>query len=137
VLPEIANKVSNVLDKPVPDITPVVTQIMNIVYLDSKVEYEKENGEGTTHAEIYVTNYTPKNKNMILLCRIPEAMVHGVSPQPMKIEGGFIHWNLKDLEPNRKVTISFDLLGLDKGDFEECELFYSKARGEIVGADQA
>jgi DNA topoisomerase-6 subunit B len=137
VLPEIANKVSGVLDKPVPDITPVVTQIMNIVYLDSNIEYVNENGEGKTHAEIYVTNYTPKNKSMILLCRIPEAMVHSVSPQPMKIEDGFIHWSLKDLEPNHKVTISFDLLGLDKGDFEECELFYSKARGEIVGADQA
>lgn len=135
VLPEIATKVSNIMDKPVPDITPVVTQIMNITYLESKVEYEKESG--TTKAEVYVTNYTPKEKSMTLLCRIPEAMITGVNPQPKKIEGGFITWDLKEMQPNVTITCTFNIMGLESGDFDDCELFYQRAKGEIVGADPA
>ena len=97
----------------------------------------KDEGEGVTHVEIYVTNYTPKNRSMTLMCRIPEAMVARVDPKPTKIAGGFITWNLSTLESSKRTVLSFDLLGLEAGDFDECELFFSKGRGEIVGADPA
>jgi len=137
ILPEIANKTAKMLNLPVPNIDNVITQIMNIIHVDSKVEYAKVNDQSVTSVEIWVTNYTPQERSMVLLCRVPDTLVAKASPTPSKIEGGFIHWDLKTLEPSKRIILRFDLMGLERGDYEDTELYYSRAKGEVVGADPA
>ncbi len=139
VIPSIAEKSADMLGKPVPDITPVVTKIMNIVYIDSAIAYEVvgkgEEKQTTTKVKILVNNYTPKKRDLHLFCKVPEAMITLTEPPPDKIEDGLISWKLKNLESSKTQEITFNILGLDKGDFDDCDLFYKKVPGEIIGAD--
>ena len=41
ILPEIAKKSAHMLDKPVPSLDPIITKIMDIVWIEDVVEYEK------------------------------------------------------------------------------------------------
>lgn len=44
VLPEIANKSAKMLNKPVPDLTKIICKIMDVVWIEDTVEYEKATG---------------------------------------------------------------------------------------------
>jgi DNA topoisomerase-6 subunit B len=154
ILPEIAKKSANMIGKPVPSLEAVVTKIMDVVWIEDLVEYEKVpvqtklvhnpeekevGGKGIiTKSTIMVVNYkrTPQKFNLYAL--IPnDAVVGVVKPKASKITSNYIKWNLDNISPANKVDIYFELAGLEKGDLEENDLFVENINpAYVIGADK-
>ncbi|MBN2603021.1 MAG: DNA topoisomerase VI subunit B [Candidatus Thermoplasmatota archaeon] len=156
ILPEIAKKSAKMLEKPVPMLDEIITKIMDVVWIEDIIEYEKikrtplqttlvgENLDGQqqtgiiTKSKILVANYkrTPQQFNLYAL--IPEdAVVGTVEPKPIKITNNYIKWKLNTIPPAKKVDVSFELAGLDKGDFDENDLYVEQINpAYVIGADK-
>ncbi|HEC81528.1 MAG TPA: DNA topoisomerase VI subunit B, partial [Thermoplasmatales archaeon] len=67
-----------------------------------------------------------------------DAVVGFVNPKPAKIEEGkYIKWCLPAIEPTGKLEVTFELAGLDKGDFDENDLYVEGINPEyVIGADK-
>ena len=155
ILPEIAKKSSDMLGKPVPSLDAVITKIMDVIWIEDLIEYEKtsskpvqatlfedssENRDGgwITKSTILVVNYKNMPQKFNLYALIPEdAVVGTVTPKPAKITSRYIKWNLDAIDPANKVDISFELAGLDKGDFDENDLYIENINASyVIGADK-
>ena len=134
ILPEIHDKAIGILGaEPVP-LAPVITKIMNAVFLEEKIEWEKE--EKVTRATVEVYNYTARPRAYTLLSTWPER--DGVemidNPRGGKREAkGLWAWKLETLEPGTSTTVTFTVGGLSKGDWTEFDIFFRGA-GDIIGA---
>ena len=134
ILPEIHDKAIGILGAdPVP-LAPVITKIMNAVFLEEKIEWEKE--EKVTRATVEVYNYTARPRAYTLLSTWPER--DGVemidNPRGGKREArGLWAWKLETLDPGTSTTVTFTVGGLSKGDWTEFDIFFRGA-GDIIGA---
>jgi len=134
ILPEIHDKAIGILGaEPVP-LAPVITKIMNAVFLEEKIEWEKE--EKVTRATVEVYNYTARPRAYTLLSTWPER--DGVemidNPRGGKREArGLWAWKLETLDPGTSATVTFTVGGLSKGDWTEFDIFFRGA-GDIIGA---
>ncbi len=154
ILPEIAKKSAHMLDKPVPSLDAVITKIMDIVWIEDVIEYEKvargavqttlaeeryKPEEGViTKSQILVVNYKRSPQKFNLYAVIPQdAVVGEVVPKPAKISDNYIKWSLDTIQPANKVDISFELAGLNKGDFDENDLYIEHINPSyVIGADK-
>lgn len=155
ILPEIAKKSSNMLDKPVPSLDKVITKIMDVVWIEDIIEYEKtsakpvqstlfdessEKHEGgwITKSTVMVVNYKNKPQKFNLYAVIPEdAIVGSVTPKPTKITDNYIKWNIDTIPPADKRDIYFELAGLNKEDFDENDLYIENINPSfVIGADK-
>ncbi len=155
ILPEIAKKSANMLNKPIPSLDPIITKIMDVVWIEDLIEYEKikresiqttligespeHQREGTiTKSRIMVINYkhTPQKFNLYAI--IPEdAVVGTVSPKPSKVSNNYIKWSFETIPPAKKIDINFELAGLEKGDFDENDLYVENINpAYVIGADK-
>jgi len=155
ILPEIAKKSANMLNKPIPSLDTIITKIMDVVWIEDLIEYEKikresiqttligespeQQIEGTiTKSRIMVINYkhTPQKFNLYAI--IPEdAVVGTVSPKPSKVSNNYIKWSLETIPPAKKIDINFELAGLEKGDFDENDLYVENINPTyVIGADK-
>ena len=156
ILPEIAKKSANMLGKPVPSLDKVITKIMDVIWIEDAIEYEKiskkTTGQATlfedsseqsdrnwiTKSTIMVVNYknTPQKFNLYTL--IPEDAVLGtITPKPSKITDSYIKWNLDSILPANKIDIYFELAGLNKGDFDENDLYIENINPSyVIGAEK-
>ncbi|MFH0815765.1 MAG: DNA topoisomerase VI subunit B [Methanobacteriota archaeon] len=134
VLPKIAEKASGIVDKPLPDLGPTITKIMDVVWIDDKVEFEKK--RHTITIDIY--NYTPTGKAFTLYAVVPEEnlVLGGITPRPSEVKDGRIKWDLKRIPSTEKATLKIEMQGLDKDAYDENELYASGIDSErIVGAE--
>lgn len=154
ILPEIAKKSSHMLEKPIPDLTKVITKIMDVVWIEDVIEYEKtekqlqttlfsededsEKNRWITKSTILVANYKNKPQQFNLYALIPEDAVVGEStPKPDKVTNQYIRWKLPAIPPADKVDVIFELAGLGKGDFDENDLYVEKINPSyVIGADK-
>jgi len=155
ILPEIAKKSANMLDKPVPSLDKVITRIMDVVWIEDLIEYEKASAEPAqatlfesspekreggwiTKSTIMVVNYKNQPQKFKLYAVIPEdAVVGTVTPKPSKVTSNYIQWNLDSIQPADKVDICFELAGLEKGDFDENDLYIENINpASVIGADK-
>ena len=155
ILPEIAKKSANMLDKPVPSLEAVITKIMDIVWIEDLIEYEKATGKpvqtkllddssekqegGTiTKSRIMVVNYKRTPQKFNLYAVIPEdAVVGTVEPKPAKIADNYIKWKLDSIPPANKIDVNFELAGLEQGDFDENDLYVENINPTfVIGADK-
>ncbi|MCU0798301.1 MAG: DNA topoisomerase VI subunit B [Candidatus Thermoplasmatota archaeon] len=141
ILPEIAKKSAEITKQPVLPLDGVITKIMNVHVIDTGVLY-REMGVGEakqkmTEVTIKFQNYTEKERVFKLMVKVPEALVQGVYPDTYKMKNGFIEWDVGPVLPAKTQHLGFTLVGLDKDDYEEVEVFYSKLPGEVIGADPA
>jgi len=155
ILPEIAKKSANILNKPVPSLDPIITKIMDVVWIEDLIEYEKikrepvqttlagnapteDRGGTITKSKIMVVNYKQTPQKLNLYAIIPEdAVVGQVTPKPSKVSNNFIKWNLETIPPANKIDINFELAGLEKGDFDENDLYIENINPSyVIGADK-
>ena len=156
ILPEIAKKSSHMLDKPVPSLDAVITKIMDVVWIEDLIEYEKidrktvqttltDSSDGDqqkqgiiTKSRILVVNYKRDPQKFNLYAVIPEdAVVGNVNPKPTKVTNSYIKWNLDNIPPANKVDINFELAGLGTGDFDENDLYIENINSAyVIGADK-
>jgi len=156
ILPEIAKKTSHMLNKPVPSLDAVITKIMDVVWIEDIVEYEKVDRkpvqtklpDGSTESQpkqgvitksrIMIVNYKRNPQKFNLYAIIPkDAIVCLVEPKPSKQTDNYLKWNLDSIPPANKVDIKFELAGLEKGDFDENDLYIENINPTyVIGADK-
>ena len=155
ILPKIAEKSAKMLNKPVPALDTIITKIMDVVWIEDLIEYEKitgepvqttlidtsehrEEGRTITKSTIMVVNYKRTPQKLNLYAVIPQdAIVGTVNPKPSKITSNYIKWNLGTIEPANKIDVSFELAGLEKGDFDENDLYIENINPSyVIGADK-
>jgi len=156
ILPEIAKKSSTMIDKPLPPLEAVITKIMDVVWIEDLIEYEKMKKPAIqqttllqhdpnnpvesvlTKSSIKVVNYKQKPQKFSLYAIIPEdAIIQQVEPKPVKKTNQYIKWNLESIPPASKVDVMFELAGLEKGDFDENDLYIKNINpGYVIGADK-
>ncbi len=135
ILPEIAKKSSEIIGKPHPQLDGVITKIMNVTVIDSGIMYHKEGEEKFTEVTIKVQNYTQKAKKFRLFVKVPNGLIQGVFPERNRMRKGVIEWEVGPIEPARSVRLGFTILGLDRADYDDVDVYYSHLAGEVIGAD--
>ncbi len=135
ILPRIAEESSRIVDRPVPDIIPTITKIMNVVWIDDKVEYEA----GRCRIRVDIHNYTSRGKSFTLHAAVPSRAVDSLmsNPGPTEVRpDGKIAWKLPRIPATKSLTIALELPGLEEGDYDEAELYVSGATpAQFVGVE--
>jgi len=136
ILPKLAEKTSGLVGKPMPDLTPVITRIMDIVNVDSPFESDPKG----VRAKVEVTNFTPRSRVLELFVEIPPdafpLAVFDPAPDGVDAELGRAWWTLPKLVPNGRanLTLSFP----PKTDVEANDLDWYVAgidESHILGAE--
>jgi len=134
LIPEIAKKAANIVGKPVPKLGKTVTSIMNVIWIDDKIEYDKRRHK----AEIHVYNYMAVKRKLNVHTILPANALDKkhISPEPSEIKGDKITWKLKAIPSTEMFTISFELAGLDKNEVGDLEVYVSDINPtHVIGAE--
>ena len=134
ILPEISRKSSEMLDREEPDLGPVITRIMDAVFLEDSLTWDKETKQTTCTMTVY--NYTARARAYTLLAKWPEGEGVRFSENPRggrKEATGLWAWRLDTLDPGQSAEIRFAVEGLDRGDWTEAEIFF-RGQKEMIGA---
>jgi len=134
ILPEIAKKTSKILGREEPDLAPVITQIMNAVFCEEELGWDKEKKLATCSIKIF--NYTARARAYTILLKWPESEMVSIvenSNGGRKEARGIWAWRLDTLNPGTSTTIRIALSGLSKGDWTDTDVFF-RGNGDIIGA---
>jgi DNA topoisomerase-6 subunit B len=134
LLPEIARKAASIVGKPVPLLGKTVTGIMNVVWIDEKIEYNKKRHKVT----ITIYNYMSTGQKFNVHTILPEKALDRkhISPEPDSIKGDKITWNLKRIASTEIQTITFELVDLDQDEYSSAEMFVSGINhANVIGAE--
>jgi len=135
ILPLIAEKSAKIVKKPVPQLSGTITKIMNVVWIDDSVVYEKKRHR----VKVDIYNYTPKQLRFNLHAVVPSTAIELLrsEPRPVEVkEDGKITWELKPIRSTEKFTVALELEGLDPELYDENELYASGIDPSmIIGAD--
>jgi DNA topoisomerase-6 subunit B len=134
ILPAIAAKSAEILDKPIPNLAGSITKIMSAVIGETTTVWNKE----TKHTDVSITlyNYTSRSRAYTILATWPEkagAKLVNNETGGRKEATGVWAWKLQTLEPGERIVISYSLSGLEKGDWVETDIFYRGSQ-EVIGA---
>ncbi|MGA8664550.1 MAG: DNA topoisomerase VI subunit B [Thermoplasmata archaeon] len=136
ILPKLAEKTSHLVGKPVPDLTPVITRIMDVVNLEAPVTSDKTG----VHVPVEIVNYTPRARVLELFLEIPAEMlaVAAFDPAPdgTEKELGRAWWTLPKLAPSGRTQLA--LTFPPKTDLEVSDLDWYIAgidESHLLGAD--
>ena len=136
ILPQIAEKTSSYLDRPVPDLDMTISKIMNVIWVEPTVENKKK----VRNVTDTIYNYTREMRTMRLHAKLPRESVNlslfgGENFIEMNDEGKTT-WELKDIPPSRNVSIKFELTGDMADTFNVDEIYISGINPVMVmGAD--
>ena len=136
ILPEISRKSSEMLGKEEPDLSPVITRIMNAVFLEDEVTWDNDTKQNICSVTIY--NYTARARAYTILAKWPEAEGVKMAENPRggrKETNGLWAWRLDTLNPGESAEIRFTVEGLTKGDWNETDIFF-RGNGDIIGANK-
>jgi len=130
LLPEINTKTSSVIAMPKPAISEVIGEIMNCYMFTPEIQYRSV--ERKHLVSIRIENFTKHKKKFRLFLELPEeALVQLVS------KGGVVKnhvacWEIKGLTKGEKTFCKLELMGLDREDYEDCELFQKGLNEKLV-----
>jgi DNA topoisomerase-6 subunit B len=134
ILPEISRKSSELLSREEPDLAPVITQIMNAVFLEEELSWDKE--KKLAMCSITLHNYTARARAYTILSKWPEGDGTAMSYNPTggrKETRGLWAWRLDTLNPGTSTLLEFGISGLSNGEWNETDIFF-RGNGEIIGA---
>ncbi len=99
---------------------------------------QTESGGWIAKSTIMVVNYKGKPQKFSLYALFPKnATVGEVKPKPTKITDTYIKWSLESIDPTDKIDLFFELAGLNKGDFDENDLYVQNINPTyVIGADK-
>ncbi len=136
ILPKLAEKTSRLVGKPVPDLTPVITRIMDVV----NVETSSASDATGVQLPVEVTNYTPRARVLEVFCEIPPEVMASArfdpAPDGTEPELGRAWWTLPKLVPNGRTRIAIAFP--PKTDVEVNDVDWYVAgidEGHLLGAD--
>ena len=106
ILPKLAEKASHLVDRPVPDLTPVITRIMDVVNVETTVEAAPTG----VRVPVVVTNYTPRPRVLELFVELPPELLNAATfeppPEGTEAELGRAWWTLPKLAPNARTELA-------------------------------
>jgi DNA topoisomerase VI subunit B len=136
ILPKLAEKTSHLVGKPTPDLTPVITRIMDVV----NVETQLAPGTDGVRVPVEITNYTPRPRVLELFVEIPpdEFALATFDPTPDGTEPalGRAWWTLPKLVPNGRTQLAVTFPA--KTDVEASDFDWYVAgidESHVLGAD--
>ena len=136
ILPKLAEKTSHLVGKPVPDLTPVVTRIMDVVNVETSLATDPEG----VHLPVEITNYTPRTRVLELFVEIPPEVMRVATFDPApggtEPELGRAWWALPKLAPNGRTRLAVTFP--PKTDVEANDLDWYVAgidEAHVLGAD--
>ena len=134
IIPAIAEKSAALLELPVPDLAGSITKIMSAVIAETTTAWNKETKQTDVHITLY--NYTSRARSYTMLVNWPErqgATMVGNELGGRKEAMGVWAWKLETLQPGSRTVITYSLDGLEKGDWNETDVFYRGSQ-EVIGA---
>ena len=134
IIPAIAEKSAALLELPVPDLAGSITKIMSAVIAETTTAWNKETRQTDVHITLY--NYTARARSYTMLVNWPErqgATMVGNELGGRKEAMGVWAWKLETLQPGSRTSITYSLDGLEKGDWNETDVFYRGSQ-EVIGA---
>jgi DNA topoisomerase-6 subunit B len=130
ILPKLAEKTSHLVGKPVPDLTPVITRIMDVVNLEAQVTSSKTG----VSVPVEITNYTPRARVLELFVELPpEALAVATfdpAPDGTDLTLGRAWWTLPKLAPSGRTHL--DVKFPPKTDVETSDIDWY-----VAGIDEA
>jgi DNA topoisomerase-6 subunit B len=134
IIPAIAEKSAALLNLPVPDLSASITKIMSAVISETTTTWNKETKQ--TDVNIILYNYTSRARSYTILVNWPERQ--GGSMVGNQLGGrkeamGVWAWKLETLQPGSRTVINYSIDGLEKGDWNETDVFYRGSQ-EVIGA---
>lgn len=133
ILPKIAEKSSRILNREIPPLDPVITKIMNVLWIEENVSQDGK----TARINVNVSNFTPEEKSFKLYADLPDGKVDGkIIPYGEYDENkDYIKWNVESMKPMEKITFTFNVKDL-KGEYGET-VFYIEGTDpvHVVGAE--
>ncbi len=139
ILPNLAEKVSTQLGRPVPDLSRTITKIMNVVWIEpSKKKTEDKKGYEISYS---IYNYTVRPHTFMLHMALPEDSIgESVTGSPMFDsvgDGGKTQWVVRDIAPSESVNLSFVLTGDMADTFDPDDVYVSGINPVIVMGAEA
>ena len=134
ILPAIAKKSAQILDRPIPNLAGSITKIMSAVICESDTEWNKTTKSVDVSIKIY--NYTARARAYTILATWPEKSGGSMTNNDhggRKEATGVWAWKMDTLQPGENITLTYSLDGLEKGDWTETDVFYRGSQ-EIIGA---
>ena len=134
IIPAIAEKSAALLELPVPDLAGSITKIMSAVIAETTTKWNKETKQTDVHITLF--NYTSRARSYTMLVNWPErqgATMLGNELGGRKEAMGVWAWKLETLQPGSRTVITYSLDGLEKGDWNETDVFYRGSQ-EVIGA---
>jgi DNA topoisomerase-6 subunit B len=135
IIPMIAEKSAKIVGKPVPKLAGTITKIMNVVWIDDDVAFEKKRH----HVTVRMYNYTPKSQSFHLHMVVPFDKIDqkSLDQQPLEVrEGNKVTWDIKKVASTEALELKFDLVGLSQEDYDENEVYVSGIDpASVIGVD--
>ncbi len=136
ILPKLAERTSRMVAKPVPDLTPVITKIMDVVNVETRIAAEAK----FVRVPVEITNYTPRPRVLELFAEVPPELLARATfePAPDGTDAtlGRVWWTLPKLLPNGRTTLAASFppgTEVDANDFDWYVAGIDEAH--ILGAD--
>ena len=107
---------------------------MSAVIAETTTTWNKETKQTDVHITLY--NYTSRARSYTMLVNWPErqgATMVGNELGGRKEAMGVWAWKLETLQPGSRTVITYSLDGLEKGDWNETDVFYRGSQ-EVIGA---
>ena len=134
IIPAIAEKSASLLQLPVPDLAASITKILSAVIAETTTTWNKETKQ--TDVQIILYNYTSRARSYTILVTWPEkqgAKMIGNELGGRKEATGVWAWKLATLQPGVQTVITYSLDDVEKGDWNETDVFYRGSQ-EVIGA---
>jgi DNA topoisomerase-6 subunit B len=135
IIPMIAQKSAKIVNRPVPDIRGTITKIMNVVWMEDSVAYEKKRH----HVSVKMYNYTPKSQSFHLHMLVPHESIDKktLELEPIEVrEGNKLTWDIKRVASTEMYELKFDLVGLPQEQYDENEIYVSGIdAASVIGVD--
>jgi DNA topoisomerase VI subunit B len=133
ILPRLAEKTAHLVGKPVPDLTPVITRIMDVVHVETSA-LPGAAGEPAARFRLAITNYTPRARVLELFVEMPPAGLAGGSfvppPDGSDPELGRVWWTLPKLAPSGRTEIAIAAPAAAEVEVGELDVY-------VAGVDEA
>ncbi|PSG96267.1 DNA topoisomerase VI subunit B [Thermoplasmatales archaeon SW_10_69_26] len=134
IVPAMAEKSAQILDKDVPDYEKAIARIMNAVMVTPTIEYEQGVGHDIT---IEVRNYTSHGKRMQVMAELPaEGDVEDPEPDA-GYRGNMIVWDEDKIDTGEAREFSYRVRGLAEADIQNVDIFLDGIDATLIAGAEA
>ncbi len=135
IIPQIAEKSAQILDRDVPDYERSIANIMNAVMVTPEITYE----QGVGHdVKVRVTNYTSHGKKVRLIVEIPpDGTLEDPNPDKIGLEDNKLSWEEIKIDSGEARTFEYRIRGLPPDDVSNVDAYLDGIDAALIaGAEE-